>query len=559
MEPMKLDVLFAFFAYGGNGGIAMQLPEISMWFSQLCLDLRDDPRIGRWGVQRFGDIPLTMERNRAVATAKAGNFDVIVMIDSDNAPDLYLNKDSNAKPFFQSSFDFLYERKMRNLPTVVAAPYCGPPPHPTAGGMENVYVFYADDLETGNLEAGFTFESYSRQQAAQMSGIQPIAAGPTGCIMYTTDAFDLMPVGERTQDEVLELYKEGKITKARAKRLMNMQSWFFYEFTDSQQTRKASTEDVTNTREIQLAGCAKHNEPVVFCNWDAWAGHYKPKCVGRPNPVHIGEINDLYLEAVENSITSSEEVIDLPSRSIEETNEEDEEQLEFASEINAEVTPRIVGGRKVYSLGHVTPDNHLEALADIVRYVAQQQKDQPLRIVEVGSWVGESAIAMQSALGKAGGVVHCVDTWEGSRTDWTGEISKQLGDDGVYEHFLKNVGDLIDKKIRVHRGDSVDVANSFSYPQEADIVFLDASHDYKSVARDIEAWLPHVAEHGVLCGHDMCNQFPGVERAVKELCDDAGIAPRIVDGTNIWVVFKKELLEGMEHGKRGQTDSSSEG
>jgi len=69
MNPMKLDVFFAFFAYGGNGGIAMQLPEITTWFSKLCLEMRDDPRVGRFAHKRFGDVPLTMERNRAVVTA----------------------------------------------------------------------------------------------------------------------------------------------------------------------------------------------------------------------------------------------------------------------------------------------------------------------------------------------------------------------------------------------------------------------------------------------------------------------------------------------------------
>jgi hypothetical protein len=85
MEPAKLNVLVAFFAYGGNGGIAMQLPEISTWWARLTHKMHEDPRIGTWASQRFGDIPLTMERNRAVATAKAGGFDVLIMIDSDNA------------------------------------------------------------------------------------------------------------------------------------------------------------------------------------------------------------------------------------------------------------------------------------------------------------------------------------------------------------------------------------------------------------------------------------------------------------------------------------------
>jgi hypothetical protein len=79
----------------------------------------------------------------------------------------------------------------------------------------------------------------------------------------------------------------GKVGVARAKQLLAMESWFYYEYEDGECTHKASTEDCTNTREIQLAGIEKHGEPVVFCNWDSWAGHYKPKCVGKPTPLRI--------------------------------------------------------------------------------------------------------------------------------------------------------------------------------------------------------------------------------------------------------------------------------
>ena len=45
-----------------------------------------------------------------------------------------------------------------------------------------------------------------------------------------------------------------------------MESWFWYEFTDGPRTSKASTEDVTNTREIQLASYLKFKEPTPLAN-----------------------------------------------------------------------------------------------------------------------------------------------------------------------------------------------------------------------------------------------------------------------------------------------------
>ena len=295
--------------------MATILPEYAPWFAKVSAELAVDERVGRVAIKKYGDIPLTMERNKVVLDAKEGGFDVIVMLDSDNLPDMYVGRDANAKPFVSSSFDFLYERGMRGLPTVVCAPYCGPPPHPVRGGIENVYVFYASqgesEVDDPDKLGAVTFEAYSREHASIMRGIQSCAAGPTGLIMYSTDAFDLMPVHGMTDEEILLQHAAGKLSTQRASQLLRMESWFFYEYTDRYQSRKASTEDVTNTREIQFAGIAKHGEPVVFCNWDAWACHMKPKCVGKPQPLKLENVSNLFREVVENGISHCDSVVDV--------------------------------------------------------------------------------------------------------------------------------------------------------------------------------------------------------------------------------------------------------
>jgi hypothetical protein len=315
MQKAKLKILFAQFAYAGNGGVATVLPHYVPWFAKVYKQLSADPRVEQVAIKQYGDIPLDIERNRVVFDAKQHGFDVIVMLDSDNVPDLYLGHRSDAKSFIETSFNFLYEREIRGIPTVVCAPYCGPPPHPTKGGSENVYVFFATHDEGDDSKPDFVgrikFEAYSREHAAIMRGIQVCAAGPTGCIMYSTSAFDLMPVHKQTKDEILDDLLAGKISKDRAKQLINMESWFYYESPDGLRTSKASTEDVTNTREIQMAGVQKHGEPVVFCNWDAWAGHFKPKCVGAPSTLKIESVSNLFREAVANNISSQDQAMDI--------------------------------------------------------------------------------------------------------------------------------------------------------------------------------------------------------------------------------------------------------
>jgi len=53
-----------------------------------------------------------------------------------------------------------------------------------------------------------------------------------------------------------------------------------------------------------------------------------------------------------------------------------------------------------------------------------------------------------------------------------------------------------------------------------DFVFIDAQHDYESVAWDIRLWRPTVKPGGLLCGHDYQPNFPGVVQAVDELINN---------------------------------------
>src|ERR1700682_3381786 len=141
MTPSKLNVFFAFFPYGGNGASSSEHPNIRNWFARTISHCKSDSRISDTSTIDFSDTPLTMTRNRAVVEARKAEADVIVMVDSDQHPDLYLGLEKSAVPFFESSFDFLYQRKTKGLCTVVGAPYCGPPPE------ECCYAFHWTNRE----------------------------------------------------------------------------------------------------------------------------------------------------------------------------------------------------------------------------------------------------------------------------------------------------------------------------------------------------------------------------------------------------------------------------
>lgn len=124
-----------------------------------------------------------------------------------------------------------------------------------------------------------------------MTGIHPCAALPTGCIMFDMDLFE---VTDPKHEYAALLKKHGNRQIAMAL----TRPWFYYEYDDIYQAKKASTEDVTATRDMLLCAYARLGYNVLFANWDAWAGHWKPKCVGKPVLLPSNTVHAKYAEAI---------------------------------------------------------------------------------------------------------------------------------------------------------------------------------------------------------------------------------------------------------------------
>lgn len=243
----KLNLGICTFSYGGNGGISSEVPDIREWMIPLVVGAARDERIDEIKVWNLADTPITMTRNRSVLMAREYGVDFLLMVDSDMKPDI-----GGSEKFFDSSFDFMYDHYEKG-PVCIGAPYCGPPPN------ECVYVFRWQNMASDNANPDFKLEMYDRHTAARMEGIQECAALPTGLIMYDMRCFELTE--PNTADD---------------------KPWFYYEWPDKFASQKASTEDVTMTRDLSVAGTRALDYNPVMCNWSAWAGHWKPKCVGKP-------------------------------------------------------------------------------------------------------------------------------------------------------------------------------------------------------------------------------------------------------------------------------------
>lgn len=259
---MKASVMVATFPYGGQ-----ECKEVRNWLLRVHRAIDKDKRVAHLHTMDVDDTPITMSRNRVIKECLRKEIDFCLMVDSDMKPDMYLGA-GDVKPFWESSFEFMLNHQG---PCVVAAPYCGPPPH------ENVYVFRWAAFESGQPNPDFKLEQYPREEATIRIGIEQVAALPTGVCLIDMRAIRMIET-----------------------------PWFDYEWEDAEQTQKASTEDVFFTRNLCLAGVPQ------YVNWDAWAGHVKRKIVGRPLVITADSIRGTFREALIRGFKSNERIIDVP-------------------------------------------------------------------------------------------------------------------------------------------------------------------------------------------------------------------------------------------------------
>ena len=308
MEPQKLSILIATFPYAGNGGISSQADEVGDWVTETMIKASKDPRVLWCKKAKFSDTPITMTRNCAVLAARECGADVLIMVDSDQWPDKRLQEGhADAKPFFDTSFDFLYKHYDRG-PVVIGAPYCGPPPE------ECVYVFEWATIESDNPNYGARLKIMGREAAARMVGIQHCAALPTGLIMFDMRVFELTEpkakqagMLDRLMEPIINQLADGQPLTVEQMREYTQRcldakqnaenSWFYYEWIDEFQAQKISTEDVTATRDISLHGTLKLGYNPLRVNWDAWAGHWKVKCVDKPLVLSADDVNAKMIRA----------------------------------------------------------------------------------------------------------------------------------------------------------------------------------------------------------------------------------------------------------------------
>lgn len=132
--------------------------------------------------------------------------------------------------------------------------------------------------------------------------------------------------------------------------------------------------------------------------------------------------------------------------------------------------------------------------------------------VEIGTFFGKSAVLMGELIASSGKDItfDTIDHFKGSPLERDGK-HKVCVDQDVEKIARLNCAGL---PVNIITGDSIKLSRRYK-KESLDFVFIDGSHDYNDVLRDIRVWSKKVKKGGFIGGHDYDN--PNVYQAVQKI------------------------------------------
>ena len=143
------------------------------------------------------------------------------------------------------------------------------------------------------------------------------------------------------------------------------------------------------------------------------------------------------------------------------------------------------------------------------------------KILEIGSWAGQSAILWASVCKENNtGIVFVIDTWMASENA-PKAMKRATKDNKIFNLFLHNVAasGMQDYIVPI-RGTSDAVAEILK-PETFDFVYIDGDHSYTQFSQDLNNYMKVVKVNGIICGDDL-ELFPhevDIQHA-KQHCDE---------------------------------------
>lgn len=163
-------------------------------------------------------------------------------------------------------------------------------------------------------------------------------------------------------------------------------------------------------------------------------------------------------------------------------------------------------------------------------------------IVEIGVYGGASILSIADICVANKNIIFGVDPWEhpDNPAAWIMQGNKLTAEEqsewcSVLRDCRKTLENTIKKlkyegTIKLIQAFSSNVVDELG---DADVVFIDGNHSYKSVTDDLTRWFPKTRR--VIGGHDF--QLPDIQKAVGDFCRENNVS--YTTSSEIWEIRKK--------------------
>lgn len=152
---------------------------------------------------------------------------------------------------------------------------------------------------------------------------------------------------------------------------------------------------------------------------------------------------------------------------------------------------------------------------DLLKTILSKINSNNLKIVEVGVYKGRMTAMWNVEL------INRNIEYEYFAVDHFKGSDEHVKGIDYYGITLENLKPIIEK-VHIIKNDSI--SESSNYPDNFfDIIYIDASHDYESIKKDISHWYPKLKPNGFFCGDDYINNWPGVINAVNESFNEVNL------------------------------------
>lgn len=164
--------------------------------------------------------------------------------------------------------------------------------------------------------------------------------------------------------------------------------------------------------------------------------------------------------------------------------------------------------------------------------------------IEVGSFIGSSAIILGNMVKSNNGVLLCVDTWCGDINMWLMDrfhstMDKEDGNPKIYDYFILNImnNNLTDTIIPLRVSSIVGARMLKVLNYEIDFVYVDSAHEAGETFMELMLYHDVLKNKGIIFGDDY-KGFPAVKYDVDLFCKHFNYKLFFTGDGDTWIIQK---------------------